>query len=427
MSIVKTNVSRSLARTDGISIGGVAASVLAESYGTPLLALDDDVLAANIARFEALVRTHAIDACYAGKALLFVALARRIDASLLGLDVCSLGELLTGEAAAIAPARMVFHGCGKTHDELVAVAHGRVGRVVVDHHDELTALAFLADSAQPVHVLLRVNTGIEAHTHAYVRTGGEESKFGFPLREVAAAVAFAVASPGLRLVGLHSHLGSQIFDAAPYDASLPILLDAYARALEAGAPLTDLVLGGGFGVDPIPGGVRFDVETAVATLVADLAAGARARGITTPRLGLEPGRSIVADAGTSLYRVIAIKHQGARKFAIVDGGIADNPRPALYGAYHHPTLADRRSDAPLEETTVCGRSCENDRLVVAELPSDLAPGDLLALGTTGAYTYSMASNYNRFPRPAIAFAGAGDHALAVRREASADLLRNDVR
>ena len=427
MSIVKTNVPPSLAQTDGMSIGGVSASVLADTYGTPLLALDDDVLAANIARFEALVRTHAIDACYAGKALLFVALARRIDASLLGLDVCSLGELLTGEAAGIAPSRMVFHGCGKTHDELVAAASGRVGRVVVDHHDELTALANLAGQAPPVHVLLRVNTGIEAHTHAYVRTGGEESKFGFPLCDVAAAVAFAVASPGLRLVGLHSHLGSQIFDVAPYDASLPILLDAYARALEAGAPLTDLVLGGGFGVDPIPGSVRFDVETAVATLVADLAAGARARGIATPRLGLEPGRSIVADAGTSLYRVIAIKHQGARKFAIVDGGIADNPRPALYGAYHHPTLANRTSDASLEETTVCGRSCENDRLVVAELPSDLVPGDLLALGTTGAYTYSMASNYNRFPRPAIAFAGAGDHALAVRREASADLLRNDVR
>lgn len=410
-----------------MSIGGVAASVLADTYATPLLALDDDVLAANIARFEALVRTRGIDVCYAGKALLFVGLARRIDASALGLDVCSQGELLTGEAAGIAPARMVFHGCGKTHDELDAVASGRVGRVVVDHHDELRALANLANAARPIKVLLRVNTGIEAHTHAYVRTGGEESKFGFPLGGVAAAVAFALASPGMRLVGLHSHLGSQIFDAAPYDASLPILLDAYARALEAGAPLTDLVLGGGFGVDPIPGAARFDLESAVATLVADLAAGARARGIAAPRLGLEPGRSIVADAGTSLYRVIAIKHQGARKFAIVDGGIADNPRPALYGAYHHPTLANRTSDAASEETTVCGRSCENDRLVVADLPVDLAPGDLLALGTTGAYTYSMASNYNRFPRPAIAFAGAGKHVLGVRREASADLLRNDVR
>lgn len=427
MSIAKTDAPASLAQTGGVQIGGVAASVLARSYGTPLLALDSDVLAANISCFEALVRTHTIDACYAGKALLFVGLARRICASTLGLDVCSLGELLTGEAAEIPPARMVFHGCGKTHEELVAIASGRVGRVVVDHHDELTALASLADPARPVHVFLRVNTGIEAHTHAYVRTGGEESKFGFPLGDVGAAVAFAIASPAIRLVGLHSHLGSQIFDATPYDASLPILLDAYARALQAGAPLTDLVLGGGFGVDPVPGASRFDLHSTVATLVADLAAGARERGIATPRLGLEPGRSIVADAGTSLYRVVAIKHQGARKFAIVDGGIADNPRPALYGAYHHPTLANRSTGAPAEETTVCGRSCENDRLVVAALPADLAPGDLLALGTTGAYTYSMASNYNRFPRPAIAFAGNGEHALAVRREESADLLRNDVR
>ncbi len=426
MSIAKPD-HPTLAPLGHLEIGGVAASVLATTYGTPLLALDGDVLAANIARFETFVRTYAIDACYAGKALLFVGLARRIGASALGLDVCSLGELLTGEAAGIAPERMVFHGCGKTHDELVAAASGRVGRVVVDHHDELDALARLADHARPIHVLLRVNTGIEAHTHAYVRTGGEESKFGFPLRELERAVAFAVASPGIRLVGLHSHLGSQIFDAAPYDASLPILLDAYARALAAGAPLTDLVLGGGFGVDPIPGAARFDLESAIGTLVNDLGAGARERGITAPRLGLEPGRSIVADAGMSLYRVVTIKHQGARKFAIVDGGIADNPRPALYGAYHHPTLANRDSDAPLEETTVCGRSCENDRLVVAPLPADLAPGDLLALGTTGAYTYSMASNYNRFPRPAIAFAGHGEHALAVRREEAADILRNDVR
>ncbi|MBD5633736.1 MAG: diaminopimelate decarboxylase, partial [Candidatus Eremiobacteraeota bacterium] len=153
---------------------------------------------------------------------------------------------------------------------------------------------------------------------------------------------------------------------------------------------------------------------------------ARSRGIAAPRIGIEPGRSIVAEAGTSLYRVASVKRQGAHRFAIVDGGIADNPRPALYGAYHEPYLAGRRSSAPDEEFVVCGRSCENDRLVVAPLPGDLAPGDLVGLRTTGAYTYSMASNYNRFPKPAVAFASSGRHELAVRRERDEDVLRNDI-
>jgi diaminopimelate decarboxylase len=410
----------------GLTIGGVPARILADVYGTPVLALDTEVLDAKLAFFGELIARHGVDVSYAGKALLFVALARRIAASPLGLDVCSLGELLTAEAAGVAPERLVFHGCGKTPAELHAAASGRVGRVVIDHVDELAALAAVAHSERPVSVLLRLNTGIEARTHAYVRTGGEESKFGFSIADLPAAVAAALAAPGLRLAGIHTHLGSQIFDGAPYAASLPIALDAYAAARAAGAPVTDLVLGGGFGVDATPGGETFDIARAVAALATEAAVTAERLGFAPPRLGLEPGRAIVAAAGTSLYRVVSVKHQGRRRFAIVDGGIADNPRPALYGAYHHPELAGRASSAPLEITTVCGRSCENDRLVEAPLPADLVAGDVLALGTTGAYTYAMASNYNRFPRPAVVFAGGGEHRLVVRRESDPDVLRLDV-
>jgi diaminopimelate decarboxylase len=409
-----------------LHLGGVAADTLAAVYGTPLLVLDTDAFDANVAAFAALGERHGIDVSYAGKALLFVALARRLAASPLGLDVCSLGELLTAERAGFARERLVLHGCGKSAAEIAAAAEGRVGRVVVDHLDELAALAAAARPERPVRILLRLNTGIEARTHAYVRTGGEDSKFGFSLDRIDAAVAAARRAPGLRLIGLHSHLGSQIFDTSPYAASLPIALDVFARALAAGAPVTDLVLGGGFGVDSLPGGERFDVAAAVAELAGEAAASARRLGIAPPRLGIEPGRAIVAAAGTSLYRVVTIKHQGRRRFAIVDGGIADNPRPALYGAYHHPELAGRVSSAPLETTTVCGRSCENDKLVEAPLPADLTAGDVLSLGTAGAYTYAMASNYNRFPRPAVVFAGGGAHRLAVRRETEADVLRNDV-
>jgi len=399
---------------------------LAREYGTPLLVIDTDVLDGNVAFFAALGERYGLDVSYAGKALLFIALARRLAASPLGLDVCSLGELLTAERAGFAPERLVLHGCGKSAAELRAAAAWRVGRVVVDHLDELAQLSAVARPDRPVAVLLRLNSGIEARTHAYVRTGGEESKFGFAQADMPAAVAAALAAPGIRLVGIHSHLGSQIFDAAPYAASLPIALEVYAAARAAGAPVTDVVLGGGFGVDSVPGGETFDVAAALAELAAEAAAVSRRLALSPPRLGIEPGRAIVAGAGTSLYRVLTVKHQGRRRFAIVDGGIADNPRPALYGAYHHPTLANRTGTEARETTTVCGRSCENDRLVEAALPADLRAGDLLALGTTGAYTYAMASNYNRFTRPAIVFAGSGGHRLVVRRETESDVLRNDV-
>jgi len=404
----------------------VTAEALAREYGTPLLVIDTDVLDGNVAFFAALGERYGLDVSYAGKALLFVALARRLAASPLGLDVCSLGELMTAERAGFAPERLVLHGCGKSVAELRAAADGRVGRVVVDHLDELAQLSAVARPDRPVAALLRLNSGIEARTHAYVRTGGEESKFGFSRADMPAAVAAALAAPGIRLVGIHSHLGSQIFDASPYAASLSIALEVYAEARAAGAPVTDLVLGGGFGVDSVPGGETFDVAAALAELAAEAAAASRRLALPPPRLGIEPGRAIVAGAGTSLYRVLTVKHQGRRRFAIVDGGIADNPRPALYGAYHHPTLANRSGTEAREATTVCGRSCENDRLVEAALPADLRAGDLLALGTTGAYTYAMASNYNRFTRPAIVFAGSGGHRLVVRRETENDVLRNDV-
>ena len=409
-----------------LAIGGVEAELLAREHGTPLLVIDTDVFDANVAAFATLGTQLELDISYAGKALLFVALARRLATTPLGLDVCSLGELLTAERAGFASERLVMHGCGKTEAELQAVADGRVGRVVVDHGEELAALAAIARPERPVQVLIRANTGIEAHTHAYVRTGGEDSKFGFALRDLPAAVARVLAAPGLRLIGLHSHLGSQIFDAAPYAQSLRLLMDAYAAAAAQGAPMRDLVIGGGFGVPSTPEGERLDRATLLRALSSQKEALAREHRVAPPRLGIEPGRAIVADAGTSLYRVAAVKWQGARRFAIVDGGIADNPRPALYGAVHEAALANRRSRAPAHETTICGRSCENDRLAVAPLPDDLRRGDLVAFATTGAYTYSMASNYNRFPRPAIVFAGGGAHRIVVRRETSEDVLRNDI-
>jgi len=408
-----------------LAIGGVSSELLAGTYGTPLLAVDLGVFDRNVAHFTMLAQDLDIDVSYAAKAFILVGLAWRLAGTALGLDVCSLGELLTAERAKFPAARMVMHGCAKTDDELRAAATGRVGRIVIDNVAEIERLAAYARPERPASVLLRVNTGIEAQTHAFVRTGGEGSKFGLSPKNALRAVARVCAAPTLRFAGLHSHLGSQIFEPASYLASLSVLLDLCA-SVNALTDVPALIVGGGFGVDPRRRNRRSDVAAIMRDLADHCVRGVRERGIAQPRLGIEPGRAIIADAGTSLYRVAVTKRQGDRRFIIVDGGMADNPRPALYGALHEPSLVGRASSATCEEATVCGRSCENDELAVAPLPLDVRPGDLLAMSTTGAYTYSMASNYNRFPRPAVVFTERGMHRLAARRETDADVLRNDV-
>jgi diaminopimelate decarboxylase len=402
--------------TDGVRLGGVDPVELARTYGTPLLVLDTDVLDAALARFAAIKVRYGIDVAYAGKALLFGALARRIEAAGLGLDVCSLGELLVAERAGFPAARLTFHGCGKTAPELEAALARRVGRIVVDHREELDALAAAADRTSPLAVVLRVNPGIEAETHRYVRTSGADSKFGFYGSDLTAAVGRVLGAPGLRLTGLHCHLGSNLFAVEPYVAAVEALFETYVAARDAGAPVAEMILGGGFGVDPAPGGECFDPERAVRAAAARVRELAAERGLPVPQLGIEPGRAIVAAAGTTLYRVVTVKRHGERRFVIVDGGLADNPRPALYDADHAPVAVGRPFAAPLAPATLCGRSCESDEMAETALPADLRAGDLVAFRTTGAYTYSMSSNYNRFPRPPIVLAGAARHAIAVRRE-----------
>ncbi len=418
-------------RTDrasaGTQFGGVDANELAQTYGTPLLVIDGERLDAAIASFADAQRHLGIEVSYAGKALLVVAIARRIARAGLGIDVCSLGELLTAERAGVAPDKLTLHGCGKTEEELRAACDGRVGRIVVDGLDEIARLAAAARvGGCEARVLLRVNTGLEAHTHAYVRTGGEDSKFGIPFETLDAAIAAVASAPALELAGVHSHIGSQIFEAGAFVENVPLALRAYGAVLAAAPAARTVVLGGGFGVDPHPGGERFDVPGVLALVAATLAREAAVRGLPSPSIGIEPGRAIVAEAGTSLYRVVAVKQNGSRRFAIVDGGLADNPRPALYGAYHHPALASRASAAEPREFSICGRSCESDALVTAALPADLQTGDLLALGTTGAYTFSMASNYNRFTKPAVVVAEGRQHREIVRRQRVEDVLGDDV-
>ncbi|HZZ00157.1 MAG TPA: diaminopimelate decarboxylase [Candidatus Baltobacteraceae bacterium] len=405
-------------------ISGVDVRDLAHSYGTPLVAINVDSVDASIATLHVACDRYGVEIAYAAKAFFCVEFARHLGAHPgLGVDVCSLGELTVAERAGFPVARITLHGAGKSEPEVRAAVEGRVGRIVVDAVDEL---AQLASFGRPANVMLRLNTGIDAQTHAFLRTGGSDTKFGLAVHDEPAAAEILLANPQLRFIGVHAHIGSQIYDSAPYVANSHALIEAAARFAAHGLRAERIIVGGGFGTpthpddedDPLDIGATIaDIARCVRDCAGDL-------GLAPPRLGIEPGRAIVASAGTTIYRVLAVKRQSHRTFVVVDGGIFENPRPALYGARYR-VVAVEPSTAAAETMTVCGRTCENDELATAMLPGDLQPGALLAMQTTGAYTFSMAGNYNRLPRPAVAAVQAGAHRRWVRREAVDDVLRND--
>jgi len=403
-------------------IAGVPASEFARAYGTPLIVYDLDEVDLSVDEFAGAFIERGIAVGYAAKAFLCTALAEVLAATPLWLDVCSLGELRTAERGGFPAGRIYFHGCGKTDDELQAIADGRVAFGVVDNAEELAAIAGRSGPSRgaPVSIVLRINTGIEAHTHEYIRTAGDRTKFGVALADVPDLLARIARDPGLRLIGLHAHIGSQIAEVAPYLESLGLLIEQAHAARALGLPVELLIAGGGMGVEETPGEPRPLDYLALSQGMADAVRG------TPFRLAIEPGRAVIARAGTSLYRVMAVKSQGGRRFAIVDGGMADNPRPALYGAVHAFEVMTSAAGEPAVDAVLCGRSCENDVLGSVAIPADLQAGDLVALRTTGAYTYSMASNYNRFGKPAVVFARDGSHRLVIRRESADDTLRNDI-
>lgn len=414
-----------------MQISGVDARELAQVYGTPLVVINVDAIDAAIAALHVACDRYGTEIAYAAKAFICVELARHLTRHpSLGLDVCTLGELVTAERAGFAAERITLHGAGKTDEELLAALDRRVGRIVVDSVGELERLVALAEAqgnATSVNVMIRLNTGIEAHTHEFVRTGGDDTKFGIAQHDEAAAASIVRANAWMRFAGLHAHVGSQIYEGAPFVANSHALVEAAARFAALDLQAERIVIGGGFGVQTRPGaddenldmpGTIADVARCVRECAADL-------GMAPPRIGIEPGRAIIATAGTTLYRVVAVKRQRARTFVIVDGGMYENPRPAIYGAEHHVVPVERHRGA-LQEMTLSGRTCENDELGKAALPDDVKAADLLAMQSTGAYTFSMAGNYNRLPRPAVVAVHAGEHRPWVQRETIGEVLARDA-
>jgi diaminopimelate decarboxylase len=403
-----------------LSIGGCDVLELAEAHGTPLFVYDEAHLRA---RCREAVAAFGDGVAYATKAFLCVAMARLAHEEGMHLDVATLGELHVALTAGVPADRLVLHGNNKSDEELRAAREVGVGRIVVDSFDELDRLAALhAEDGVSPKVLIRVTPGVEAHTHEFVRTGQVDSKFGFGLAsgDAALAVARAADSPSVQLVGTHMHIGSQVFVA-----------DFFHEAVEVVAPwvrelgLPELSIGGGLGVAYVEG----ESAPSITEWATSVLEGCRDAGIEA-RILAEPGRAIAAQAAVTLYRVGTIKEvPDVRTYVSVDGGMSDNPRPVLYGSGYEAFLPRTVDAERPRRVTVVGKHCESGDVLVrdAQVPEDLAVGDVLATPVTGAYGHSMGSSYNKVPRPAVVFVADGHAREVVRREQLDDLIRNDLR
>lgn len=403
---------------------------VAREFGTPVFVYDEDALRARMREYVGAFGAGAV--AYASKAFLCTAMARIVAEEGLHLDVATGGELHVALRAGFPPERIVLHGNNKSDDEIRAALDAGVGRIVADSDVELDRLeALAAETGVVPRVLVRVTPGVEAHTHEYIETGTEASKFGFTVSSgIACAAARRVAAAErLEFVGLHCHIGSQIFVLDSYVRAVDVVVGLAAELERHGVRVGELNLGGGLGARYLVDDPVLDVGTYARRLRAAVdAASARAGLSATPRMMVEPGRSIVAEAAITLYRVGTVKEiPGIGTYVAVDGGMSDNPRPVLYGAGYEAFLPARVDELRDLACAVVGKHCEQGDVLVADarLPKSVRVGDLLATPTTGAYGYSMASNYNKVPRPAVVFVRGGRPRLVVRRETLDDLVRLD--
>lgn len=428
--------------SDGVvSIAGVRVTDIADEYGTPTFVIDEDDFRSRCremaAAFGGGENVH-----YAAKAFLCTEIARWIDEEGLCLDVASGGELAVALHAGFPAERITLHGNNKSVEELTTAVEAGVGHVVLDSMIEIERLDRIAAAAGKVQdVLVRVTVGVEAHTHEFISTAHEDQKFGLSLASGAAmaAVRRVFATDNLRLVGLHSHIGSQIFDVAGFELAahrvIGLLHDVVEEfGVEKTAQISTVDLGGGLGISYLPDDDPPPVEELAAKLKAIVRSESAAVGLPTPRLVVEPGRAIAGPGTITLYRVgtvkdVAISPTAYRRYVSVDGGMSDNIRTALYGAQYDARLVSRRTDAEPALGRIVGKHCESGDIVVRDVwvPGDVQPGDLIGVAATGTYCYSMSSRYNLIGRPAVVVVRDGRARLILRRETVDDLLSLEVR
>lgn len=417
-----------------LNIAGISAQVLAKEYGTPLYVMDEQLIRHNCIRFRESFKGEEDrnKVAYAGKAFLTIAMCEIIKGEGLYLDVVSGGELYTAYKADFPLEKVYFHGNNKTYDEIEMAIELGVGTFVVDNLHEIEIINEKAKKKGIMQrVLLRVTPGIEAHTHDYIKTGQIDSKFGFtPLNnELEGVIKTVLNFSNIKLAGLHCHIGSQIFELQPYRDAVDIMMSFIKNVKEKfDYDIEELDLGGGFGIYYDQGDEPKEIEDFCKVIIEESKIKCREYGIKYPTLVIEPGRSIVANAGITLYTVGAIKDiPDVRKYVAVDGGMTDNIRPALYNAQYQCVLANRISEPCTEVVTVAGKCCESGDILLegVTLPK-VNSGDLMAVLSTGAYGYSMSSNYNKVPKAAVVLVSEGKHRLICKRQTYKDMISNEV-
>lgn len=435
--MVKMLVSKNLAVNEQghLTVGGMDTVELAKEYGTPLYIMDEGLIREHCRSFkESMDKYYGGQGlvCYASKAFCCKAMCRIMLEEGLGLDVVSEGELYTALSVGFPPEKLCFHGNNKTDHELSYALENGVGRIIVDNIYELERLNRLAEkTGRTANIMYRIKPGIDAHTHNFIMTGQIDSKFGFALEtgEAYEAVKKAIECSHINLVGLHCHIGSQIFDIDPFVKAAEVMLTFIAKIKdELGFEVKELNLGGGFGIryteEDAPVGYDKYMEK-VSEKVKEVCT---EKNIKLPFILIEPGRSIAAPAGITLYTVGGRKEiPNIRTYVSIDGGMGDNPRYALYQSKYDVEVANKANLPKTETVTVAGKCCETGDLIGEGMPiQPVEPGDILAVLATGAYNYSMSSNYNRIPKPPVVMVRDGKSRVVVKRETFEDIVRNDI-
>jgi diaminopimelate decarboxylase len=422
-------------------IAGVSAQALAKEFGTPLFVIDEADFFDRASAWKSALDHHfgatAGTVYYAGKSFLNKEIARWIHTIGIGLDVCSGGELAVATSVGFPMDRVELHGNNKSEVEIRAAITAGVGIIVMDSFHEIERVARIAAELQKIQrVYLRLTPGVEAHTHEFISTAHEDQKFGFSIASGAAwrAIEKSLEHSSLSLVGLHSHIGSQILINEGFEIAATRLIELLAKYRDHfDRQLPELDLGGGYGIAYLPGDSSLVASDVLGAIAAVVKSECEKHGLTVPKISIEPGRHIVGPTTTTLYEVgttksVELDGGDSRRYISIDGGMSDNIRPSLYGAKYTALIANRLSSADLVSSRIVGKHCETGDIVIREidLPEDVAPGDLLAVPATGAYGRSMASNYNHMPRPAVVAVREGKARIITRRESINDLLALDI-
>ncbi len=418
-----------------LTIGGVDTISLAKEYGTPLYVMDEDVIRDNCRKFKESIDKYYDGeglVCYASKVFCCRAMCKIAIEEKIGLDVASEGELYTAISVGFPTDKICLHGNNKSDDELTfALSHG-VGHIVVDNLYELERLNKISEKLhKKANIMFRVKPGIDAHTHSFIQTGQIDSKFGLALEtgEAFEAVKTAISLENVNLRGLHCHIGSQIFEIEPFELAAKVMLKFIAKIKnELDYEISELDLGGGFGIKYVENDNPPDYESYMQRVSAVVNSECESLGIKRPFIMIEPGRSIAGPAGITLYTAGAVKEiPDIRTYVSVNGGMVDNPRYILYQAEYEALVANKANEEKTEVITLAGRCCESGDLIGENMPiQKVESGDIIAVLATGAYNYSMSSNYNRLPKPAVVMVKGGKTRIAVKRETLEDIIRNDV-